>query len=78
MKIEIERRDANDYYVRVDDWFADRLGVDEALGVVASALFRTTGRPLFVRSYEEWAADPWRRLDQPNIRGFLPKPGEIE
>lgn len=39
--------------VRVGDLFADHLGKDEALGVVASALF-SSAPPMYVRSYEEW------------------------
>lgn len=53
MKIEILQTGDNDYTVIVDDKFADRLCVDEALGVVASALF-TNKVPLFIKTYEAW------------------------
>jgi len=52
MKIEVFETDPGYYTAIVDSEFADGLTKDEALGVVASALF--SSRPIFVRSYEEW------------------------
>ena len=49
--------------VIVDDLFAEGLGKDEALGVVASALFSC--KPIFVCSYEEWVQQTrwWNRFE---------------
>lgn len=76
-RIVIERREANDFFVRVDDSFADHLGIDEAIGVVASALF-SAGRPLFVRTYAEWARVSWNRMTQDQFAGLLPAPHQRE
>jgi hypothetical protein len=52
MKIELIVTDEG-IFVSVDGEFADQLGHDEALGVVAAALF--SGRRIpYVRSYESW------------------------
>lgn len=53
-RIEIIPTDSNQFTVIVGGVFADRLTVDEALGVVASALFRPEKPPLYARSYEQW------------------------
>jgi len=59
MKIEIfTTKDGGGYTVIVDSLFADGLSKDEALGCIASALFGS-GRPMFLRSYEENMA--WNR-----------------
>jgi len=50
MKIELFQTLRGFYTVIVDDQFADMLTKDEALGVIASALFGS-GKPIFVRSY---------------------------
>lgn len=50
--------DGKSYTVIVDGMFARNLCVEEALGVVASALYGK-GRPQFVKTYEEELA--WRK-----------------
>ena len=60
--------------VIVDGRFADHLCVDEALGVVASALFSGRKELPYLKTYEQWdAQDKFfrRREPQPKIAGFL-------
>lgn len=48
------RENSGDFHVIVDNKWVDRLTKDEALGVVASALF--SDNPMYVRTTEEHAA----------------------
>lgn len=52
LKLELIETADNCYTVIVGDVFADGLCIDEALGVVASALFRPD-RILYVKTYEQ-------------------------
>ena len=52
MRMEIIETEHNVFSVRVNDMVADRLTKDEALGVVASALF--SDQPIFEKPYKEW------------------------
>lgn len=55
LKIEVLNIAGAGYTVIVDGLFSDQLGKDEALGVVAAALFSGASRIPYVKSYEEWA-----------------------
>lgn len=60
--------------VIVDGRFADHLCLDEALGVVASALFSGRKELPYLKTYEQWdAADKHFRRREPAIKiaGFL-------
>lgn len=52
-EIKILRRADGLFLVHVDDRWADELSHDEALGVVASALFAGFKGPIFVATAEE-------------------------
>ena len=52
MNLELFETTPGFFTVIVNGKFADMCTRDEALGVVASALF--SKRPIFVRSYESW------------------------
>ena len=54
MEVFRSKGEGNYFTVIVDGEFASMLTVDEALGVMASALFGE--RPIFVKSYEAWVA----------------------
>ena len=63
-RIEILMTGDNSYTAVVDGLFADHLIKDEALAVVAAALFSDHSLPPFVRSYESW--DWWQRRYSPH------------
>lgn len=69
MKISIQTDDSG-CHVIVDDKWADCLGRDEALGVVASALF--SDHVLYVRTTEEHAR--WNERYGQKVAGLLPAP----
>ena len=54
MKIELVERRPGCFFVRIGDLFSDELGADEALGVIASALFNREAKPPYIGSYEDW------------------------
>lgn len=51
-RIEVVKHPKRGFTVIVDEKFADELTIDEALGVVASALFAL--KPMYVVDYETW------------------------
>lgn len=55
LHIELLEPEPGWFTVIVGDRFADKLGRDEALGVVAAALFAGTRGLPYVRTYEQWA-----------------------
>lgn len=60
MRIEINEDEEGGYFtVVVNGQFADMLGRDEALGVVAHALFSNVMRAPYLQSYAGW--DAWNR-----------------
>lgn len=59
MHIELLKTSDAGYTVIVDGLFCDLLAPDEALGVVAAAIFAGVKRVPYVRSYAEW--DRWER-----------------
>lgn len=78
-KITIEEIDGL-FLVRSGDKFADHLTKDEALGVVASALFSPHG-PMFVRTYEQEVAMKFMPAGRAYLQGpklALPPPRNLE
>lgn len=53
-RIELIEVRPGDWTVIADGAFADRLCDDEALGVIAAAIYSNRPRLPYVRSYEEW------------------------
>lgn len=56
LRIELFKTEEAGYTVIVNGRFADRLCPDEALGVVAAALYAGAQRIPYITSYEEWLA----------------------
>lgn len=54
MHLELIQTERGYFTVIVDGQFADRLCPDEALGVVAAAIYRGCTRLPYVQSYEQW------------------------
>ena len=68
LHIEMFETAPGQFTVILGDLFADRLGRDEALAVVAGALFCGTAAPPFVRTYECWSAWQERYCDRKPFR----------
>lgn len=71
LHIELIEPEPGHFTLIVGDKFADHLSRDEALAVVAGALFCNTSAPPFLKTYAEWA---WwdTRYNQPNQQPFQP------
>ena len=72
MHIEVLKVDGS-FTVIVDGKFADHLCPDEALGVVAAAIFSGFTRIPYVKSYEEW--DRWERKYRCKVEPLPPIAG---
>jgi hypothetical protein len=72
LRIELIEPEPGHFTVIVGDKFADHLGRDEALAVVAGALFCNTTAPPFLKTYREWA---WwdQQYRQPRGQPFKPE-----
>lgn len=71
LRIELLEPEPGTFTVIVGDLFADNLGRDEALAVVAGALFCNTKAPPFLKTYREWSF--WdERYRQPDRKPFKP------
>ncbi len=71
LRIELLEPEPGHFTVIVGQRFADHLFRDEALAVVAGALFCNTREPPFLKTYDEWAR--WdERYRQPDRRPFRP------
>ena len=71
LRIELLEPEPGHFTVVVGDRFADHLMRDEALAVVAGALFCNTHEPPFLKTYEQWAR--WdQRYRQPEGQPFKP------
>lgn len=71
LHVEILEPEPGNFTVIVGDLFADHLCRDEALGVVAGALFCNTKPPPYLKTYSEWSL--WdQRYRQHDQKPFLP------
>lgn len=59
LHIELFESEPGWFTVIVGDRFSDKLGRDEALGVVATALFMGQTRLPYIKTYEQW--HHWQR-----------------
>lgn len=70
IRIELIEVEPNYFTVIVGDRFADQLCRDEALGVIAGALFCKTKEPPFLKTYAQWSA--WDQRYRHNGQQFQP------
>lgn len=71
LRLELFETDPGYFTVILGDKFADHLGRDEALAVVAGALFCNMQAPPFLHTYEQWSA--WRQhYGTPGRQPFKP------
>lgn len=71
LHVELFEPQPGHFTVIVGDKFADHLCRDEALAVVAGALYCNTSAPPFLKTYAEWAR--WdQRFRQPDRQPFKP------
>lgn len=68
--LELFETEQGHFTVIVGGVFADHLGRDEALGVVASVLFAGTKGVPYLKTYEQWSwwQERYRHRDTPPFR----------
>ncbi len=72
LRIELIETEPGHFTVIAGDRFADHLMRDEALGVIAAALFSGGGAAPYLKTYEQWSAwDAKYRSPQPKPAALL-------